>query len=118
MPVRRADRALTELGDALEDARKVLGISQREAARRAGISATTWANLVRGAARRKSGGVLVLLPSRPEDDTVISAGTAVGLMPADVLAMCREAARTEPPKVDLSGVSTEDLLAEVRQRIA
>ncbi len=72
---------LTPLGAALERARAELRISQREAARRAGISPTRWRHVVVGfqikAGRR--------VPANPTARTVVAMALAVLLDPADAL---------------------------------
>jgi transcriptional regulator with XRE-family HTH domain len=66
---------LTPLGGLLEGARKKSGLSQNEAARRAGITGTTWRNIIRGYAGH--GGTPVPYDGKPK--TVADMAQAVGV---------------------------------------
>jgi transcriptional regulator with XRE-family HTH domain len=66
---------LTPLGKLLEDARKVLGLSKREAARRSGYSEGRWRQVVTGLQNTKD----VNTPSNPKSSTVAAMARAVGV---------------------------------------
>lgn len=72
-------------GEALEAARKRLGISQNEAARRAGMSGTRWRQIVSGV--QSAGGVVV--PVRATDEALARMAGAVGLPPEELEAADR-----------------------------
>jgi len=77
-----ADRALTPLGELLEEARKtVLHLSAREAARRAGVSESRWRQVVTGV-QTKAGATV---PVRPTARTVVAMALAVQVDPAIAL---------------------------------
>lgn len=77
-------------GEALEAARKRLGISQNEAARRAGLSGTRWRQIASGI--QSTGGVAV--PVRANADTLVRMARAVGLTPEELEAADRADAAT------------------------
>ena len=74
------------VADVLGAARKRLGISKREAARRAGISEGTWRQLERGPTLQ--GGVVYVNQTRPEN--LYAAARGVGLDPKIVFAAIGE----------------------------
>jgi transcriptional regulator with XRE-family HTH domain len=103
------------LGRVLATARVERGLATREAARRAGISDTLWRTLERGYELRKN----VQFPASPKPETVVKAAVAVGLDKKRALELAGlptvdSDSYTEP---DLSGVSDEHLLDEVRRRM-
>lgn len=101
-----SDEALTPLGELLEQARtKVLRISAREAARRAGISSTRWKQVVTGVAVRA--GVPTQVRSR--ERTLVAMALAVGVEPGEAL---------QAAGVDASEQSVEAMVAEARQPAA
>jgi hypothetical protein len=76
------DRPLTPLGHLLEHARvNDVGISGREAARRAGISEGRWRHIVRGSQARSSGDIPVTAPAR----TIVAMAMAVEVDPTEAL---------------------------------
>lgn len=103
------------LGPVLEAARIERGLSTREAARRAGVSDTQWRNLERGFELRKG----TRLEVSPRVDTVAKVARAIGLdvKQALELAGLPTVDADVPPDPDLSGVSDEALLDEVRRRM-
>lgn len=114
-------RVLTELGKALEQARKAAGLSGRQAAGQARFAAATWPNTIYGSVPFKDeSGVRRLRPVRPSDETVAAAARAVGLDVEHALQLPREVVtdRTLNVTVDLSAVSTDDLWEELRRRVA
>lgn len=66
------------LGNLVREARKTAGFSLREAARRAGISPTTWESVETGT-RRKRGGGGETEPSRPQASNVIAVANVLRL---------------------------------------
>jgi transcriptional regulator with XRE-family HTH domain len=100
-----ADHELTPLGRLVEDARtQSLGISAREAARRAGISSARWRQVVTGF-QPKAGGTV---PVNPTARTVIAMALAVDVDPTAAL----EAAGQE-----INPRAVESLVADVRRRM-
>lgn len=85
------DRELTPLGRMLEGARERLGISGREAARRANITEARWRQVVTGVQTR--GGERIAV--RPRALTVVAMATAVGVEPTEALAAAGHDARPE-----------------------
>ncbi|GAB3670504.1 helix-turn-helix domain-containing protein [Saccharopolyspora tripterygii] len=69
-------------GPKLRDAREALGLSQRYAAKRAGISQTTWANLETGMVHLGKG---MYKPYDSRASTVLAAASVVGLDPSEAL---------------------------------
>lgn len=119
--MRGPTRVLTELGEALEKARKARSLSGRQAAERAGFAAATWFNTIRGSVSFKDDhGVTRFRPVRPSDETVTAAAMAVGVSVQWALSLSRDAVvdRALSVTVDLSAVSTDDLWEELRRRVA
>lgn len=75
------DRELTPLGRMLEEAREAIGISGREAARRATITDTRWRQVVSGIQARGD----KTSPARPRPQTVVAMALAVDVDPAAAL---------------------------------
>lgn len=92
---------LPPLGKLLEDARKRIPLSKREAARRAKISEARWRQIVTGWQNPNDPTV----PARPRHNTVIAAARAVGVDPAEAL----EAAGLDPAAGDEPEPPVEDL---------
>lgn len=103
------------LGPVLEAARLDRELATKEAARRAGVSDTLWRNLERGYELRK--GVRFDVSPRPE--TVIKVARVVGVDTTRALELAGlpnvDPADWDEP--DLTGVSDEHLLGEVRRRM-
>lgn len=87
-----ADRTLTPLGHLLEEHRAALGLSGREAARRAGISESRWRQVVSGV--QPTSGKTV--PVNPRPRTVVAMAQAVHASPRDAL----EAAGLDPARLE------------------
>lgn len=116
-------------GIALEAARERLGISQREAARRAGISETRWRQITKGF--HKTGGVLV--PNRGPAETIARMAVAVEMEPDRLIEADRDdayafwikqrnearrrATTEQQPNPALADASHEELLAELARRL-
>lgn len=113
-------RVLTKLGHDLETARKALGLSQKQVAKRARFSPQTWTNTVLGGTMLRLDGVSRIRPHRPSDDTVAAAAQAVGLDVDYALTLPREAVTEQPQSVgvDLRLVPTDALLRELLRRSA
>lgn len=106
-------------GRLLEAARRRLGISQNEAARRAGVSGTTWRNVIRGYAEH--GGSRVPYPGSP--DTVARFAHVVGVLPDELEAAGRPDAAQALRAVGQEGAggqhsATEALLVGSEEVIA
>lgn len=113
-------------GEALERARQRARISQREAARRAGISETRWRQITAG--HHIAGGVVV--PDLGPAHTIARMAVAVGLTGAELAEAGRDDALAflpiatlpeagpETTMLDLTEVSDEVLLAELARRLA
>lgn len=93
----RPDPALTPYGLLIEDARKRLKISKREAARRAGISEGWWRQIVTGV--QKLGGIEV--PTNPKDSTLVDMAVAVE---ADADEVLQAAGRKPRPRAEGAGL--------------
>lgn len=108
-----ADRELTPHGELLDRARVALGISQREAARRAHISEGRWRQVVTGVQRQ--GGLNI--PVNPKAATVAAMARAVDADVRTVLAAAglpySEVTETATDRPDL-----EARVAELERRIA
>lgn len=92
------------VGDALRQARMRLGISKREAARRADLSDGAWRHLESGT--KKAYGTLVLPNPRPEN--LVAAARAVDLDPVVVFQL---AGRHVPEELRYTGTSRPRALA-------
>jgi transcriptional regulator with XRE-family HTH domain len=104
----------TALGKLLEQHRQLAGLSKSAAARRAGISRSTWDTLIRGYISRQGRHD----PVTPKLENVSAAAAAVGANPA-VAAKLAGYQLLEAPKIvhmNLSDVPTADLLAELEKR--
>lgn len=75
-------RELSPLGQLLETARATLGISGREAARRANITETRWRQVVRGTQTRAGGQQVT---ANPKPITVVAMALAVNADPTEAL---------------------------------
>jgi transcriptional regulator with XRE-family HTH domain len=104
------------LGPALEHARTTRGLSTREAARLAEMSDTLWRTLERGYELKRGH----RFPASPRADKVARAAKVVGLDVTEALRMAGlDPLDAEPvPGPDLSHVSDDHLLMEVRRRMA
>ncbi|WP_204061455.1 helix-turn-helix domain-containing protein [Microbispora corallina] len=99
-------------GEALEAARAKLGISQNEAARRAGMSGTRWRQIVNGV--QSTAGITV--PVKASAETLARMAKAVNLPASDLSAV----GRTDAAAL-LEGSPTEEarrLRAEIERRVA
>lgn len=95
------------VGETLADARVQLGISKREAARRAGLSDGAWRHLEKGVKwinRTK-------VHPNPKDENLIAAAKAVGLDPRILF----DLARRTPPEALLASETPERLLEDLRR---
>lgn len=104
------------LHDPMRRARMDRGWSNEEAARRAGMSLSTWRNIELG--YRSGHGRR--WPANPSEMLVRKAAKAVGLDPDKAMELARYPEPAEPDKtvdVDLGQVSVDALLAEIRRRI-
>lgn len=104
------------LGPVLEKARIERGLATREAARRAGFSDTLWRTLERGYELRKG----TKFPASPRANTVAAAAKVVGIPVDSALSLAGLSVRDlgpEPDAPDLSGISDDQLLEEVRRRM-
>lgn len=105
------DRARTPHGDLLDRARIALGISQREAARRADISEGRWRQVVTGVQRQ--GGVSI--PVNPKPSTLVAMARAVE---ADVDAVFDAAGLAAPddrPATNTKAATMADLQQQVEE---
>lgn len=105
---------LTALGAALERTREEAGVTKAAAARTARISRSTWDTLTRGYVVRQG----QRFPVRPKLENVTAAAAAVGLDVQEAAALAGYQLTERPAVVhlDLSLISTEDLLAELGKR--
>lgn len=97
---------LSPLGELLEDARKRLDLSKREAARRAGFSETRWRQIVTGwqdPANRTT-------PANPPARTVAAAARAVGI---DVQEALRAAGLPPLPPEQLPPAEDDDPIRRI-----
>lgn len=108
------------LGPALKQARERKRLSQRAAARAAGISEGRWRQLEVGYQKNK--GVLIAIGTSPT--TVRAVAKAVDLDADDALRLAGftpadfPEEKNEPPtRTDLKTVPIDDLLAEIRRRV-
>jgi transcriptional regulator with XRE-family HTH domain len=99
----------------IEAARTNRGLSTREAARRAGVSDTLWRSLERGYELRKG----TRFDVSPRADTVAKVARIIGIdvTKALELAGLPTVDGDIEPEPDLSGISDEHLLDEVRRRM-
>jgi transcriptional regulator with XRE-family HTH domain len=105
------------LGPALERGRVERGMATREAARRAGLSDTAWRNLERGYELKRG----VKFPVSPKPETVAAAARVAGVAIDAAFKLANIdlglVQHHDQQPVDLSVVSDEQLLEEVRRRI-
>jgi len=114
------DRPRPPLGEALEAARQAAGLSQNEAASRAGVTSGTWGTAVRGGRQIKGMGFDQITP---KPDTVAKMAVAVGLNVKHALRLAGYTPTDLSPtvdrrqiKYDLSFIPDDQLNAEVRRR--
>ncbi|MDQ3405080.1 MAG: helix-turn-helix transcriptional regulator [Actinomycetota bacterium] len=104
------------LGPEIQRAREELGLAKREAARRAGVSDTLWRTLERGFELRQG----IKFRASPRPETVAKAARVVNY-PVDVAwrlaGIDVPENDTEAGETDLSKISDDDLLSEVRRRM-
>lgn len=121
MPAKSADADddLTPIGRLIEDARKGVGMSQRQAAAFIGITGRGWGYLVKG---RKSQGDLGVVPISGRAETLARMANVVGLEPgrvekirADVAAiMRRQWVNPESSRVGYDRETVLNLLNAIR----
>jgi len=103
---RSGEERWARLGATLGAARQALGLSKREAARRADLSDGAWRHLEAG--QKLVYGKIVLPNPRPEN--LISATRAVGLRPEKLFHIVG----MPVPHADLNTPSEDELAAEIR----